>query len=148
MPIWIDLADLVITKEAIATKYPGGTDRFRTDLDFDPARLSVQEDGELFCLGAMDLSQLTDQLNALRTAGLTYNDKDPTNDDMVLVARYGGPLSRPYWLRANGIYVWHMNCAPDVQDYVKRIVRLSVDEFIAKRERGEIPLKTIVTAGT
>lgn len=147
MPIWIDLADLVITKEAIAAKYPGGTERFRSDFHFDQEHASLQEDGELFCVGAMDISQLAKELGALREAGLRYNVDDPVHDDMALVARYGGPLSRPAWLCANGIYVWHKACEPEVQEYVKRIVRLSVDEFIAKRERGEIPLKTIIAVG-
>ena len=53
------------------------------------------------------------------------------------------PPLRPGWLRINSLYVWHASCAPRLQELVAGIVKLDVDEFIARRELGEIPVGTI-----
>ncbi|HNR55914.1 MAG TPA: hypothetical protein PKJ19_12155 [Flavobacteriales bacterium] len=143
MPIWIDIANLVVAKEALRTKYPGGFERFRSDLRFDPLNKADQEDDELVSFGALEVESVFGRLQALRTAGLRYDETQPAENDMVLVQRYGGATNRPTWLRINSFYVWHAACAPHLQELVTGIVKLDVDEFIARRERGEIPVGTI-----
>jgi hypothetical protein len=144
MPIWIDLANLLITKEAIAAKYAGGIDRFRSDLGFDTVEHADQEDGQLFCIGAMEVDALWSRLVRLRDVGLRYSEEDPERNDMVLIARYGGPVNVPHWLRFNGIYAWHVDCPAEKQEFVRSIVKLDVGEFLARQERGEIPVGTVV----
>lgn len=143
MPIWIDIANLVVTKEALQAKYPGGIEGFRSDLRFDPVNKAGQEDDELVSFGAMEIESLLGRLEALRSAGLCYEEAHASENDMVLVQRYGGASLRPGWLRINSLYVWHASCAPRLQELVAGIVKLDMDEFIARRERGEIPEGTI-----
>ena len=144
MPITIDLANLVITKTAVTNKYPGGIDAFRSDFGFDPIARADQEDNELLRIGAMELGGLWSRLVRLREAGLTYNEDDPAQNDMVLIARYGGPVNVPDWLRSNSFYAWHADCSPEKQAFVRNIVKLDVDEFLERQERGEIPVGPVV----
>ncbi|MBL7945343.1 MAG: hypothetical protein JNN32_04720 [Flavobacteriales bacterium] len=143
MPIWIDLGNLVITRSAVTSKYPGGMHGFRTAMGFDPLGRAHQEDQELLSFGAMELEDLFGHLQHLRNAGLHYSDEHPEENDMVLIARYGGPVNLPRWLRYNSIYAWHMDCAAEKQALVRSIVKLDVQEFLARQERNEIPIGTI-----
>ncbi|HNR55896.1 MAG TPA: hypothetical protein PKJ19_12065 [Flavobacteriales bacterium] len=90
MPIWIDIANLVVTKEALQAKYPGGIDGLRSDLRFDPVNKADQEDDELVSFGAMQVESLFGRLEALRSAGLRCDEALPAENDMFLVQRYGG----------------------------------------------------------
>ncbi len=144
MPITIDLANLVITKAAVTNKYPGGMAAFRADFRFDPIARADQEDNELLRIGAMELEALWSRMLRLREAGLTYSEDDPAQNDMVLIARYGGPVNMPDWLRTNSLYAWHASCDPEKQTFVRSVVKLDMDEFLARQQRGEIPVGPVV----
>ncbi|MBL7953115.1 MAG: hypothetical protein JNM62_15505 [Flavobacteriales bacterium] len=139
MPVTIDLYNLVVLKAAVEERYPDGMERFRSDLDFDPMRWADQEDAQLLRIGAMDHGPVMEQLKELCDRGLRYDPDEPENNDMVIIARYGGPAERPAWLRLNSVYAWHADSDRAVREQVERITRLSVEEFIRLRELGEIP---------
>lgn len=143
MPICIDLANLVITRSAVISKYPGGLIGFRNETGFDPQGKADQEDHELLCFGAMELDDLWGHVLHLRNAGLHYSEEHAEENDLVLIARYGGPVNVPLWLRYNGHYAWHKDCSAEKQELVRSIVKLDVQEFLARQERGEIPVGTI-----
>ena len=144
MPISIDLFNLVIEKAAVQERYPGGQERFRTDIDFDPARWADQEDNELFSIGAMDAVVVMDHLRTLRNKGLRYDPDEPSTNDLVIISRYGGPGDRPLWLRCNSFYAWHATCDPALQDKAESIMKLSVEEFDRMQQSGELPVGTLV----
>ena len=144
MPVWIHLSNLIILKEAVATKYPGGLDAFRTDFQTADAENHNQEDGELFSLSAMDGGHLQSDAGRLIDMGFTFDEVDDAGNELALLNRYGGVVARPAWLRTNALYAWHQDCPEPLQEKVRSISRMNMDTFIAKQESGEIPLGTWV----
>lgn len=144
MPVWIHLSNLIILKEAVATKYPGGLDAFRTDYRTADAENNNQEDGELFSLSAMDGGHLQADAGRLIDMGFTFDEADDAGNELALLNRYGGVVARPAWLRTNALYAWHQDCPEPLQEKVRSISRMNMDTFIAKQESGEIPLGTWV----
>jgi len=140
MPVTIAHYTLLVVKAALELRYPGGLIQAKADLDFDPIRWADQEDAELLRLASDDRGPLTERLHALHTLGLRYDHHTPAENDLVIIARYGGPNEQPSWLRYNAIYAWHRDCAEPARSIAECIKTLIVDEFVQLREAGEIPV--------
>ena len=58
MPIYIHLANMIVDKKIIDTKYYGGCNQFRIDWDID-AGIYNQEDDELFGVARMNYDEFS-----------------------------------------------------------------------------------------
>lgn len=144
MPLWIHLANLIITKQAVEAKYPGGVAAFRAEHGIGDEDTYDQEDGELFGLSAMNSSELQSRAGTLIDLGFTYSETDTAANEFALLTRYGGVVARPAWLQFNSMYAWHTSCPAALQAKAQQVMGMDVDDFISLRERGEWPSGAIV----
>lgn len=145
MPIHIELANLVIAKEAVAAKYPGGIAGFRADHPWinDP-ETRHQEDGELFAIAAMNEDELYDFSERLIQLGFRFNTEAPDQNEFVFVNRYGGAQQKPQWLRHNSMHAWHSDCPAALQEKAERLGKCSIGELVEMQDRGENVFGTLV----
>ena len=106
MPIYIELASLIVNKKAVESKYQGGIDQFRKDCTEESIKSS--EDIHLFGLARMNADEF--DLDPLINGGLHWNKKTQTSNDFVLVNRYGGINWSTDWLEGDAIFVYHTSC--------------------------------------
>ena len=145
MPIYIELANLVIDKEAVAAKYPGGIDGFRADhLYINDPETPHQEDGELFAIAAMNEDELYDDSERLTQLGFRFNRDAPDQNEFAFVNRYGGAQHKPHWLRHNSLHAWHCNCPAPLQEKAERLGKSSIGELVEMQDRGENVFGTLL----
>lgn len=137
MPTYIHLANLVVEKQAVVAKYPGGVVALRSRFAVDDPENYHQEDGELFSISAMNADELYDLVKELRDLDFVFNEENAERNEFVLLLRYGGPHLRPAWLRRNALHAWHSTCPAALQAKAERLGRTFMDELVAMQERGE-----------
>ena len=141
MPIYIHLANMIVDKKIIDTKYYGGCNQFRIDWDID-AGIYNQEDDELFGVARMNADEF--DIEKLIQGGLEYKEDTENSNDFVIITRYGGALWQTDWLDNNGIFTWHSNCIQEQKDraiYVGEI--MTMQEVVDLGEKGVNVFQTI-----
>lgn len=137
MPIYIDLANLIIPKKVIEQKYLGGLAAFRnyfTDCE-------IQEDDELLSIAKMNEDEF--DIEHLVSNLVFYDEAQNSSKDFVIVLRYGGVLWEVDWLIENKIFAWHKTCSQEVVDRALGVSAMNFEEISVKIKRGENPLKAI-----
>jgi len=86
MPVYLHIANLIISKKAVQEKYIGGLEKFREDYKIKTSEIN-QEDGQLFSLGQMNADEF--EIEKLITNGLSFNEELQRSDDFTIVYRYG-----------------------------------------------------------
>ncbi len=143
MPIYIHLANMIVDKKIIDTKYYGGCNQFRIDWDID-AGIYNQEDDELFGVARMNADEF--DIEKLIQGGLEYNEDAENSNDFVIITRYDGALWQTDWLDNNGIFAWHSNCIQEQKDRALHIGEvMTMQEVIDLSEKGVNVFETIKT---
>ena len=143
MPIYIHLANMIVDKKIIDTKYYGGCNQFRIDWDID-AGIYNQEDDELFGVARMNADEF--DIEKLIQGGLEYNEDTENSNDFVIITRYDGALWQTDWLDNNGIFAWHSNCIQEQKDRALHIGEvMTMQEVIHLSEKGVNVFETIKT---
>lgn len=143
MPIYIHLANMIVDKKIIDTKYYGGCNQFRIDWDID-AGIYNQEDDELFGVARMNADEF--DIEKLIQGGLEYNEDAENSNDFVIITRYDGALWQTDWLDNNGIFAWHSNCIQEQKDRALHIGEvMTMQEVIHLSEKGVNVFETIKT---
>ena len=143
MPIYIHLANMIVDKKIIDTKYYGGCNQFRIDWDID-AGIYNQEDDELFGVARMNADEF--DIEKLIQGGLEYNEDAENSNDFVIITRYDGALWQTDWLDNNGIFAWHSNCIQEQKDRALHIGEvMTMQEVIDLGEKGVNVFETIKT---
>ena len=143
MPIYIHLANMIVDKKIIDTKYYGGCNQFRIDWDID-AGIYNQEDDELFGVARMNADEF--DIEKLIQGGLEYNEDTENSNDFVIITRYDGALWQTDWLDNNGIFAWHSNCIQEQKDRALHIGEvMTMQEVIDLSEKGVNVFETIKT---
>ena len=143
MPIYIHLANMIVDKKIIDTKYDGGCNQFRIDWDID-AGIYNQEDDELFGVARMNADEF--DIEKLIQGGLEYNEDAENSNDFVIITRYDGALWQTDWLDNNGIFAWHSNCIQEQKDRALHIGEvMTMQEVIDLSEKGVNVFETIKT---
>jgi hypothetical protein len=141
MPVYLHLANLIISKKAVEQNYRGGTGQFCRD--FYEENDSFQEDVELFALGRMNCDEFPERL--LNQRGLHYDIDTGTSRDYVIVSRYGGPLWTVDWLNTTmcTLYTFHNDCS--LPSIVKALQKdqMTVDEAQRIFKNGGNPFEVI-----
>jgi hypothetical protein len=140
MPVYIELANLIVPKSTIEKKYTGGADQFRTDYSIDGDNRH-QEDDLLFSISRMNCDDY--DLKKLVEKGLDYDFKEGRSTDFTILARYGGVLWDMDWLEYNGMFAWHINTEEEKIDMARKRNELTMDKISEMFELGMNPFKTI-----
>ncbi|MCO4819437.1 MAG: hypothetical protein KC517_07415 [Bacteroidetes bacterium] len=141
MPIYIDLANMIVDKKIVDKKYDGGCVQFRIDWDIDTGEYN-QEDDELFGVARMNADEF--DIEKLIQGGLEYDEDTENSNDFVIITRYGGALWQTGWLNNNGVFAWHSNCIQEQKDraiYVGEI--MTMQEVVDLGEKGVNVFQTI-----
>lgn len=141
MPIYVDLANLIVEKETIRRKYQGGIEQFRLDYSFGEESLN-QEDDFLFSLTTMNISEF--RIDELVAKGLHFDKATQSSTDFTLIQRYGDFLWKLEGLTHNNVFVWHVNTPAHQILRAKEIGNMLMDDLLKLLDAGENPLKTIV----
>jgi len=140
MPVYIELANLIVPKPVIEKKYAGGADQFRTDYSIDGDNYH-QEDDLLFSISRMNCDDY--DLKKLVEKGLDYDFKEGRSTDFTILSRYGGVLWDMDWLEYNGMFAWHINTEEEKIDMARKRNELTMDKISEMFELGMNPFKTI-----
>ena len=140
MPVYIELAKLIVPKPVIEKKYAGGTDQFRTDYSIDGDNRH-QEDDLLFSISRMNCDDY--DLKKLVEKGLDYDFKEGRSTDFTILSRYGGVLWDMDWLEYNDMFAWHINTEEEKIDMARKRNELTMDKISEMFELGMNPFKTI-----
>ncbi|MBK7964045.1 MAG: hypothetical protein IPK10_01130 [Bacteroidetes bacterium] len=141
MPIYVDLANLIIEKKTILEKYQGGMEQFRQDYNFGEGSVN-QEDDLLFSLAAMNVGDF--QVELLVAKGLHFDSAAQCSTDFVVIERYGDFNWKYDGLVHNNVFVWHINTPIPKIERAKEIGNMLMDDLLKLMDAGENPLKTIV----
>ena len=140
MPVYIELANLIVPKPVIEKKYAGGADQFRKDYSIDGDN-HHQEDDLLFSISRMNCDDY--DLKKLVEKGLDYDFKEGRSTDFTILSRYGGVLWDMDWLEYNGMFAWHINTEEEKIDMARKRNELTMDKISEMFELGMNPFKTI-----
>ena len=140
MPVYIELANLIVPKPVIEKKYAGGADQFRKDYSIDGDN-HHQEDDLLFSISRMNCDDY--DLNKLVEKGLDYDFKEGRSTDFTILSRYGGVLWDMDWLEYNGMFAWHINTEEEKIDMARKRNELTMDKISEMFDLGMNPFKTI-----
>ena len=127
MPIYIELANLIVDKESIKSKYIGGIEAFR-DYYIVNGGEKNQEDNKLFSISRMNPDEF--DLQHLIENGLSYVEVDRRSDDFVIVSRYGGCLWEVDWLCNNSVFAWHTDCEKQVVARLREISEMPANDIM------------------
>lgn len=145
MPVYLDIYNLIIPKTVVCEKYPGGTDGFLDDFNFESFEIN-QEDDEVFCFGQTDLDSLPTE--DLINKGFHFDTVKQCSKDFVVIYRYGDHYWSVPWLQHNGVFAWHMDAARESIKKVEEICDLTMDQISEMIDKGQSPLKPVrINAG-
>ena len=141
MPVYLHLANLIIRKDAVAIRYPGGIDQFRIDYQMDEME-TRQEDDELFLIAQMNTDDF--YLDELIAKGLHYDSKSDFSNDFTLFGRYDADFEwKTDWLEHNGVFAWHVDAHPEVIARARCFDWISMDKIGEGFDCGENPFEPI-----
>jgi hypothetical protein len=141
MPAFIQPINLLIKKSAVAEKYIGGLDQFRTDFQIGDDSNYNDEDDELFIIaGSNDVNA---PLIQLIERGLSFDSDNQTSDDFVVLPRHG---KRPWsvsWLEDNTVFAWHKDCAESQKVQANNVADTTLDELEEMFNNDQDPFRII-----
>ena len=140
MPVYIEIANIVIEKQTIQKKYKGGIRQFKIDYSFGEGKLH-KEDDELLLLAYMNL--FDSDIRYLINKGLQHDEVNQSSNDFAILYMYGGDTWKVDWLDSNAAFAWHKKCDPKQIEQAQKIGNSYVDDIKAAIDRGENPFQTI-----
>lgn len=140
MPIYIELANLIVPKSIVKSKYKGGVEKFIIDYSINGDNRH-QEDGLLFSISKMNCDEY--HIEELIVKGLDYNIESNTSNDFTIISRYEGCLWKVNWLEFNYMFAWHVNTQEDQINFAKKRNDLTMDKISELFELGLNPFNTI-----
>ena len=141
MPVYLHLANLIIRKDAVAIRYPGGIEQFRIDYQMDEME-TRQEDDELFLIAQMNTDDF--YLDELVAKGLHYDLESNFSSDFTLFGRYDPNFEwKADWLEHNGVFAWHIETNDELKRKVAEISEMHVEDIFNEMAKGNNLLQTI-----
>lgn len=141
MAIYLELANLIVNKDAIRNKYKGGIIAFRRKYLKDHKNRN-QEDHFLFSISRLNADEF--DIDDLVDNGLFYDSKLHRSDDFVILNRLQGLLWKVDWIDSNPVFAWHTNAGPKEKAEVDRISNMPFDKIIELNQQGQNLLSTII----
>jgi hypothetical protein len=140
VPVYINIANIVVEKATIEKKYQGGIKQFKIDYSFGEGKLH-QEDDELFAIALQNIFE--SDISDLVEKGLDFDAVNDWSNDFAILLMHGGDSWKVDWLEHNAVFAWHKKCDPKQIETAQEIGNMLMDDINAAFERGENPFKTI-----
>ena len=140
MPIYIELANLIVQKSIVKSKYKGGVETFINDFSIKKDNRH-QEDDLLFSISKMNCDEFN--VDTFVEKGLDYNFESDKSTDFTILSRYGGILWKVDWLDFNDMFAWHINTEKDKIEMAKKRNELTMDKISEIFDLGLNPFNTI-----
>lgn len=140
MPVFINIANIVVEKATIEKKYQGGIKQFKIDYSFGAGKLH-QEDDELFAIAFQNI--FDSDISELVEMGLEFDTVSNFSNDFAILFMHGGDSWKVDWLEHNAVFAWHKKCDPKQIERAQEIGNSLMDDINAAFECGENPFKTI-----
>lgn len=132
MPLYVNLANLIVQKQNIESKYPGGLSAFLKDSNWGNIEFDSQDD-ELVLFAAMN----PDEFEFFENASFIKHE------DYFVLTRYASEEKLPDWLQQNAVFVWHSDCPPNQVKLVEKYSTVSAEVFFEKQLYLQINSKSI-----
>lgn len=139
MPIYIEFANLIVSRDIISKKYIGGEEAFLRDF-FSDGKMNT-EDSFLYSISRMNPEEF--DLDLLKKRGLDWGENSKSSKDFNIITRYGGFSWESNWLEGNNIFVYHKlesNRNKERANYISN--EITMDKIKEFTEKGEVLLKT------
>lgn len=146
MPIQLDIANIILTKEIVAKKYKGGIEQFRIDFltvpeGYEDLHKINTEDDELFGLGQQDYDYFNFEKLAL--GGFSNEYIDTEQEGVAIILRYSEEkVAKQDWLTFTSAFAWHKDCNAASIAKAEKLSKITVSELMALFEKGEKPLSS------
>ncbi len=124
MPIYIQLANLLVFQKSVLKKYDGNLSRFLTDTSWQKSELDSMDD-ELVSFAAMNPDEF--DMDILDEKGFVFNH------DYTVITRYSADKNFPDWLQHNGVFVWHSTCGRKQVELAMKYSNYTAKEFFEKK---------------
>lgn len=134
MPLYLNLANLIVQKKSIVNKYQGGLSAFLKDSNWRNIEFDSQDD-ELILFAAMNPDEF--DFEFFEKAGFIEHE------DYFVLTRYASEEKLPYWLQQNAVFVWHSDCPPNQVKLVEKYCTASTEVFFEKQLYLPISSKSI-----
>src|SRR6218665_1517737 len=134
MPIYLDLANLIIDKRAIEKKYKGGVEQFRIDY-YNKENVRRDEDDEVFTLVRMNWDDF--DIDRYIKMGFEWNEETESSNDFVIHQRYHGFIWKTDWINANEEWAWHINTRQLLKNKIEEFESITIDETLAIERSNE-----------
>lgn len=134
MPLYLNLANLIVQKQNIESKYPGGLAAFLTDSKWGNVEFDSQDD-ELILFAAMNSDEF--DFEFFEKAGFIEYE------DYIVLTRYVSEEKLPDWLQQNPVFVWHTDCPTNQVKLVEKYSLASAEVFFEKQLYLPINSKSI-----
>ena len=132
MTLYVNLANLIVQKQNIESKYPGGLSAFLKDSNWGNIEFDSQDD-ELVLFAAMN----PDEFEFFENASFIKHE------DYFVLTRYASEEKLPDWLQQNAVFVWHSDCPPNQVKLVEKYSTVSAEVFFEKQLYLPINSKSI-----
>lgn len=126
MAIYLDVVNLLVSKQAVAANYTGGLDEFRRDFNLPDSPIN-SEDDELFGLGQMNADAF--DLAFLVRKGLHYDNATQSSKDFTIVGRYSDFEWPASWIEENKVFAWHIHTHKAVRDRALEIGDMHLEDI-------------------
>lgn len=140
MAIYLDICNLIISKQIVREKYIGGINQFRMDYDLPNSEIN-QEDDELFALGQMNVDEF--DIEKLVSNGLRFDFENQQSTDFFILERYGDFIWNTDCIEHNRVFAWHKETSKAILSRVNEISNMSIEEIFEQLEKGNNLLQTI-----
>lgn len=134
MPIFIEIANLVIRKATVESKFSGGLERFREENRINDNNSRHDEDNLLFSIAYMGIDNI--DIDRLVKEGFEFDFSNNFSNDFVIIGRYEGPLWKPDWFDNNASFFWHKEDRKELIEKAQEINKLNMDEISELFDRG------------
>lgn len=140
MPVYLNLANLIVLKSSVVKSYRGGLEQFRLDYHINSENLN-QEDDLLFSITRMNVDEF--DLDSLVDNGLHYDDSNCRSMDFTIHGRLSGFVWEIDWLAENAVFAWHKEDNPDLIGKAILMGQITMDEVVKMQDAGLNPFDTI-----
>lgn len=134
MPLYLNLANLIVQKKSIVNKYQGGLSAFLKDSNWGNIEFDSQDD-ELILFAAMNPDEF--DFDFFEKAGFIEHE------DYFVLTRYAKEEKLPDWLQQNAVFVWQSDCPPNQVKLVEKYSLVSAEVFFEKQLYLPINSKSI-----
>lgn len=127
MPLYAQLSNLIVNKDAVKNKYIGGLESFRKKY-INNSQPYNQEDNHLFSLSKMNSDEF--EIQDLINEGLSFDTEKQFSNDFTILSRYGGLHWEVEWIKNYySVFFAHINSSKWELEKVEEFCKMDAEDF-------------------